>query len=54
MSQIILLLKSKPMSTGEIARNLGLAPSEISKHVSEASKHGFVRYDAERECYALP
>jgi F420-non-reducing hydrogenase iron-sulfur subunit len=53
MSQIILLLKEKPLSTGEISEILGLNPSEVSSHMNTSSKFGFVRYDMDRNCYAL-
>jgi F420-non-reducing hydrogenase iron-sulfur subunit len=41
------------MSTGEIAETLGLNPSEISRHINNSSKHGFVRYDVQQNCYAI-
>ncbi len=53
ISQIMLLLKERSLSTGEIAEKLGLSPSGISKHMKSSSKHGLVRYDVSRKCYAL-
>ena len=53
ISQILLILKEKPRSTGEISELLGLNPSEVSKHMNSSSRQGFVRYDVERKCYAL-
>ena len=53
ISQIMLLLQEKPLSTGEISEILGLNPSEVSKHMNNSSRHGFVRYDESRKCYAL-
>ena len=53
VSQILLLLREKPLSTGEISEILGLNPSEISKHMQSSSRHGFVRYDEDRKRYAL-
>lgn len=53
ISQILSLLKEKPLSTGEIAENLGLNPSEVSKHINSSSRYGLVRYDVDRKCYAL-
>jgi coenzyme F420-reducing hydrogenase delta subunit len=53
ISQILLILKEKPRSTGEISEVLGLNPSEVSKHMNSSSRQGFVRYDVERKCYAL-
>jgi coenzyme F420-reducing hydrogenase delta subunit/DNA-binding transcriptional ArsR family regulator len=53
MSQIMLLLKEKPLSTGEISEVLGLEPSEVSRHMNSSSRHGLVRYDVNSKCYAL-
>jgi len=53
ISQILLALAEKPLSTGEISQVLGLNPSEVSKHMNSSSRQGFVRYDLERKCYAL-
>jgi len=53
MSQIMLLLKEKPLSTGEISEVLGLEPSEVSRHINSSSRHGLVRYDVNSKCYAL-
>jgi F420-non-reducing hydrogenase iron-sulfur subunit len=53
MSQIMLLLRERPLSTGSISEMLGLSPSEISRHMNVSSRHGFVRYDESRKCYAL-
>ena len=53
MSQILLLLKERPLSTGEIAEGLGLSPSEVSRHMNASSRQGLVKYDVDRQCYAL-
>jgi F420-non-reducing hydrogenase iron-sulfur subunit len=53
MSQIVALLREKPLSTGEIAKMLGLTPSEVSKYLNTSSRQGLVRYDEGRKCYAL-
>ena len=53
ISQILLALAKKPLSTGEISEVLGLNPSEVSKHMNSSSRQGFVRYDLERKRYAL-
>lgn len=53
ISQIMLLLREGPLSTGEIARVLGLTPSEVSKHMNSSSRQGLVRYDENRKCFAL-
>ncbi len=53
VSQIMLLLREKPLSTGEISETLGLNPSEVSKHMNSSSRHGLVRFDESRKRYAL-
>jgi coenzyme F420-reducing hydrogenase delta subunit len=53
ISQIMLLLKEKPLPTGEISEILGLNPSEVARHMNTSSRHGLVRYDESRQCYTL-
>jgi F420-non-reducing hydrogenase iron-sulfur subunit len=53
ISQILLALAEKPLSTGEISQVLGLNPSDVSRHMNSSSRQGFVRFDLERKCYAL-
>jgi hypothetical protein len=53
ISQILMLLEEKPLSTREISERLGLNPSDISKHMTSSSRQGLVRYDLEQKCYAL-
>ena len=53
VSQIMLLLKKKPLSTIDISERLGLNPSDVSKHMNSSSRHGLVRYDTTSNCYAL-
>ncbi|MBT4644228.1 MAG: hydrogenase iron-sulfur subunit [Deltaproteobacteria bacterium] len=53
ISQILLLLGEKPLSTGEISEILSLNPSEVSKYMVSSSKHGLVSYDVEHKRYAL-
>ena len=53
ISQIILLLREKPLSTGEISEILGLNPSEVSKHMKISSLHGLVRFDESQKRFAL-
>ena len=53
ISQIMLLLGERPLSTGEISQILGLNPSEVSRHMNSSSRQGLVRYDVNRKCYAL-
>jgi len=53
VSQIMLLLKEKPLSMSDISEKLGLNPSDVSRHMNRSSRHGFVRYDVNSKCYAL-
>ena len=53
ISQILLALEEKPLSTAEIAEVLGLSSSEVSKYMSSSSRQGFVRFDLEEKRYAL-
>ena len=53
ISQIMLLLREKPLSTGEISETLGLNPSEVSKHMNTSSRHGLVRFDEDQKRFAL-
>lgn len=53
ISQILLLLREQPLSTGEMSEKLGLNPSEISKHMNASTRHGMVRFDKSQKRYAL-
>jgi DNA-binding MarR family transcriptional regulator len=53
VSQIMLLLKDNPLSTQDISKQLGLNPSDVSRHMNSTSRHGLVRYDMDSSQYAL-
>ena len=53
ISQIILLLKDKSLSTSDIAQNLGFNPSDVSRHMNTSSRQGLIKYDTASNCYAL-
>lgn len=53
ISQIVLLLGVGPLSTGEISEHLGLNPSQVSKYMNRSSRQGLVKYDVDRNRYAL-
>jgi len=53
VSQIMSLLQKKPLSTGEMAKALGLNPSEVAKYINSSSRQGLVRYDESAKSYAL-
>ncbi len=52
-SEITLLLGEGPLSSGGIARKLGLSPSAVSRHLKSSSKQGLIRFDVDRGCYRL-
>jgi len=51
ISQILLLLRERPLSTGEIAEILGLSPSEVSRYLNSSAKEGLVRFDEIQKCF---
>lgn len=53
VSQITLLLRERPLSTGEISNILGLTPSEISRHLNSSAKQGLIRYEESQKRFAL-
>jgi coenzyme F420-reducing hydrogenase delta subunit len=53
ISQIMILLRERPLSTVKISEILGLTPSEVSRHMNSSSRQGLVRYDESRKCFAL-
>lgn len=52
ISQIMMLLDQNQLSTSDIAEQLNLNPSEVSRHMKNSSLHGLVRYDTDSNCYA--
>jgi coenzyme F420-reducing hydrogenase delta subunit/DNA-binding transcriptional ArsR family regulator len=53
VSQIVLLLRQQPLSTGEMSEKLDMNPSEISRHMNTSTRHGMVRFDERQKRYAL-
>ena len=45
MNEILLLMRERALSTGEVAEILGLSPSEVSRYLSSSAKEGLVRFD---------
>jgi len=45
ISQIMLLLRERPLSTRELSEVLGLSPSEVSRHLSNSARQGLIRFD---------
>jgi coenzyme F420-reducing hydrogenase delta subunit len=52
ISQMLLLLREGPLSTGKIAEALGLTPSEVARHLHRSTRNGLIRYDENRNCFA--
>ncbi len=48
-SQMVLLLRERPRSAGEISGILGLNPSEVSRHLNVSARQGLVRFNQNRE-----
>lgn len=53
ISQIVLLLREGPLSSGEISEALQLNPSEVSRQLNTSARQGLVRYDEGRKRFAL-
>ncbi len=51
IGRVLALLREKPRSTGEICAALGLAPSEISRHLHVSAKQGLARFDEDQKRY---
>ena len=49
--QILLLLRERPLSTGEISEILGLSPSEVSRYLNSSAREGLVRFDEIQKCF---
>ncbi len=53
IQEILLLLRERPMSTGEVADILGLGPSEVSKYLTLSAKQELTRFDEREKRFAL-
>ena len=53
MKQIMLLLREKPASTGEISEILDLSPSDVSRHLNSSAREGLVRFDEGQRRFAI-
>jgi F420-non-reducing hydrogenase iron-sulfur subunit len=45
VSQILLLLREKPLSAGEISEILGVDPSEVSTRLNDSARQGLIEFD---------
>jgi F420-non-reducing hydrogenase iron-sulfur subunit len=52
ISQIMVLLRERPLSTGEISEILGLNPSEVTRHLTSSARQGLVRFDENQKRFA--
>lgn len=53
VSRIMAIVGERPRATGEIAEISGLAPTDVTRHISAALKQGLLAYDANRQRFAL-
>jgi F420-non-reducing hydrogenase iron-sulfur subunit len=53
LSQIMMLIREKPLSTRKISEALGLHPSEVVRHLNHSARQGWVRYNEQKKCYTL-
>ncbi len=51
ISQIMLLLRERPLSTGEISETLDLSPSEVSRYLNSSARQGLVRFDESQKSF---
>jgi F420-non-reducing hydrogenase iron-sulfur subunit len=51
ITEILLLLRESPRSTGELSRILNLIPSEVSRHLNSSAKQGLARFDENQKRY---
>lgn len=51
VSQMMALLREKPLSSGEISEILGSSPSEVTKHLNISARQGLVHFDETRKRY---
>ena len=53
MREILLLLKEKPLSTGEIAEVIGISASEVTGLLTSTARQGLTRFDESGKRFAL-
>jgi hypothetical protein len=53
ISRIMLLLRERPLSTGEISETLGLNSSEVSRYLKISAREGLTRFDESQKRFAL-
>jgi F420-non-reducing hydrogenase iron-sulfur subunit len=45
ISQILMLLREKPHSSGELCQILAMTPAEVSRHLNSSAKQGLAKFD---------
>jgi coenzyme F420-reducing hydrogenase delta subunit len=53
ISEIMMLLREGPRSTGELSEILGLPASEVAKHLHSSTRQGLARFDETQKRFAL-
>jgi F420-non-reducing hydrogenase iron-sulfur subunit len=53
VSQILSLLREKPLSTGEISEILSLDPSEVTKYLGSSARQGLINFDLTQKRFIL-
>jgi F420-non-reducing hydrogenase iron-sulfur subunit len=51
ISQILMLLRERPRSTGELSELLGITASEAAKYLNSSAKQGLARFDESQKRY---
>lgn len=53
LSEITGLLRSKPLSSGDIAKAMEMSPSEVSRYMNSSSRYGLVSYNSKDKVFTL-
>jgi coenzyme F420-reducing hydrogenase delta subunit len=54
VSQMMLLLKEKPHSVGELSAILGLNPADVSRHLNRSVRQGIIKFDESQRASLSP
>ena len=52
IGQMMAILRQKPRSAGEVAKILGINPSELSRHLNNSARKGLVSFDEDNKLIA--
>ncbi len=52
ISLMMMLLREKPCSAGELSKTLGISPSEVSRHLNDSARQGLGRFDESQNLIA--